>query len=65
MRGGIGQGVLEGLEPAILVGVVDPERGDLVDLETQKVDLAGPTLGIASESGERGVDLGDAPTGHP
>ncbi len=58
-----GQGVLLGIEPLVLEGVVHGGRGELLDLVAQQVDLAGTRPGIATETGQRLVDRPDALAG--
>ena len=43
----------------VLVGVVDAGGVELVDLEPQQIDLAGPGPLVAAERREFGVDLGE------
>ena len=54
------QHVLATLELLVLVGTGDGRRIELVELEAQQVDLAGPGANVAAERGERGVDLGES-----
>ena len=56
--GGVGEGVLLGVEAIVLVGVVEGGRLQLRELVAQQVDLAGPGAGVAAQLGEAAVDLG-------
>ena len=50
MRGGVGEQRLLGLERDVLARVVDPRVVDLVDLESQEVDLPGTSALVAAEA---------------
>ena len=56
VRGRVGEQVLLGFERDVLVGIVERGGVDLVDLEAQQVDLAGPGAGVAAERGELVVE---------
>ena len=58
MSRGVGERVLLGAEPFVLVGALDRRAGQLADLEPQQIDLARPRPLITAERGERRVDLG-------
>ena len=57
---GVGEGVLVGLEGALLVRVGEVGGGDLVDLEAEQVDLAGALPLVPAERRQLGVELGEA-----
>ena len=63
VAGCVGEGVLEQVQPAFLVRVVEPCRGELVDLVAQQVDLASPLARRATERRQLGVELGEPGTG--
>jgi hypothetical protein len=54
--GGVGQALLLGRQPFVLVGVLELRGVELVDLEAQEVELAGPGSLIAAEPSQPLVD---------
>ena len=52
----VGEQGLLGLQPLVLVRAADAGRRELVDLEAEQVDLAGPGPRVAPEGGQLGVD---------
>ena len=56
MRGRVGQQRLLRLEVALFIDVVDPGCGDLVELESQEVELPGPRPFVAPERVEVGAE---------
>ena len=56
VRDRVGEQRLLGLERDVLGRVVEPGRGDLLDLVAEQVDLAGPGTCVAAERGELGVE---------
>ena len=56
---GIRQLVLDQLERAVLVRIVDRRRDQLLHLEAQQVDLPRPCPSVPTESRQLGVELGE------
>jgi hypothetical protein len=59
VSGRAGQELLLLGQPDLLVRVLEGGPVELVDLEPQEVELAGPRPLVAAEGGQRGVDVGE------